>query len=105
METTLDHKNKHITTPAGLMLVFCAIPVFILTSYMDFGHNYMSVMQICFGYMWLWFLGIAVYWHHKKVITTTWQYILIALGLLFNGIFVIFLPYIFSDAFTDLFWK
>lgn len=105
METTLENKKKHITMPAGLMLVFCAIPVFILASFMDFGHNYMAVMQICFGYMWLWFLGIAVYWHHKKVFTTTWQYVLLVFALIFNGMFVVFLPYIFSDAFIDIFWK
>jgi len=104
MNTTLENKKRYVSLPAGLMLIFCAIPVFVVASYFDFGHNYISVMQICFGYMWLWFLGISIYWHYNKVITSTWQYVLVIAGLIFNGLVVLFLPNLFGDSFTDLFW-
>ena len=104
MDTTLENTKKHIRKPAALMLLFAAIPVWVMSHYY-FGDNYMIVMQICLGYMWLWFLGVIIYWHHKRVITSSWQYILVVVGLLFYALVVLFMPSIFSDAFTNLFWN
>ncbi len=104
MNTTLEYNKKHFRKPLGFMLVFCGIPVYLVSNFYH-GHNYMSVMQICFGYMWFWYLGLAIYWHRKKVLNTTFHYVLFISGLIFNGLFVLFLPYFFSDSFTSLFWK
>jgi len=103
MNTTVEKRKKYISLPAGLMLIFCAIPVYILVSYVDFGHHYIFAMQICFGYMGLWFLGICIYWHYNEVFTTTWEYVLVIAGLIFYGLVVLFLPYLFSDSFLGMF--
>lgn len=105
MNTTLEYDKKLVRKPVGLMLVLCGIPVYIFLSFFDYGHNDFLVVQICFGYMWLWFMGVIIYWYHKKIFTSTWQYALLIVGLIFNGLVVVFIPYLFSDAFTDLFWN
>ena len=105
MNTTLEYNKKHIRKPLGFMLIFCAIPVFILVWFFDYGDKDISVYQIYFGYMWFWYLGLAIYWHRKKVLNTPFHYVLFISGLIFNGLFVLFLPYFYSDSFTSLFWK
>ena len=99
----LQYDKYLVRIPAGLMLVFAVIPVWLM-SYFYYGNNIITIMQICLGYMWLWFLGVIIFWFHKKVLHTELHYILAISALVFNGLFIIFIPYLFSDAFTNLFW-
>lgn len=103
MDLFLLNDKNIVRIPAGLMLLFCAIPVQMIITFYE-GDNYMTIVQLCFGYMWLWFLGLFLFWNHMKIIKTTLHRLFWIYGLIFNGLFILFLPYIFSDAFTDLFW-
>ena len=99
----LQYNKYLVKIPVGLMLVFCVIPVQMIITFYQ-GDDYMTVAQLCFGYMWLWFLGLIVFWFHKKILYSDLHYIFAISALAFNALFIIFLPYLFSDAFTNLFW-
>ncbi|MBY5957990.1 hypothetical protein KUV50_07610 [Membranicola marinus] len=102
MDAPLKYDEKLVRKPAFLMLFLGAIPVYLVVSYANYSHENLTIVQMAFGYMWLWCAGVVMYWHYKKVVTRPVFYIF---TLTFGALFIVFLPYFFSDAFTDLFWK
>ena len=104
MDTKLRHNKKFVWITSVLLLVLGVIPVYLLLAYGNYTHDNLTIVQISIGYMWLWCFGVTIYWHYKNVISRS-LFVRSIIVLIFGALFIVFLPYFFSDAFTDLFWK
>ncbi len=93
MSTFQLSKNKHLTVPCMLLLVFAILPFFVLMFYfrIPFDESGLFVYRIYFAYLWVCMVIASVYWMHHGVIHTTYEYILTIGGLILNGLFFIFL--------------